>query len=178
MKLVPENFKLIPTTYNGNDFMKIQYEDKDLVMKLKGEFHIIDVKNYGLRLIFTPDDYSIIDKIHEMAGYKNKSELNSISLSMNKTTPFFNHKNILMDQNKCRSKHNALKKSRCVDASPSVFHHFQLFTTDSTHMQNRSKSMNSSKKKKLNLCLIMKTKFYLIFQIKLFPSSKSSFPSS
>ena len=25
------------------------------------------------------------------------------------------------------------------DASPSVFHHFQLFMTDSTHMQNRSK---------------------------------------
>ena len=93
MKLVPENFKLIPTTYNGNDFMKIQYEDKDLVMKLKGKFHIIDVKHYGLRLIFTPDDYSIIDKIHELTGYKNKSELNSISLSMNKTTPFFNHKN-------------------------------------------------------------------------------------
>ena len=44
MKLVPENFKTIPATYNGNDFMKIQYEDKDLVMKLKGEFHIIDVK--------------------------------------------------------------------------------------------------------------------------------------
>ena len=109
MKLVPENFKLIPTTYNGNDFMKIQYEDKDLVMKLKGKFHIIDVKNYGLRLIFTPDDYSIIDKIHELAGYKNKSELNSISLSMNKTTPFFNHKNILMDQNNCRSKRDSLK---------------------------------------------------------------------
>ena len=109
MKLVPENFKLIPTTYNGNDFKKIQYEDKDLVMKLKGEFHIIDVKNYGLRLIFTPDN-EIIDKIHELAGYKNKSELNSISLSMDQRTPFFNHKNILMDQNKCRSKHNALKK--------------------------------------------------------------------
>ena len=107
MKLVPENFKLIPTTYNGNDFMKIQYEDKDLVMKLKGKFHITDVKNYGLRLIFTPDNNEIIEKIH---GYKNKSELNSISLSMNKTTPFCNHKNILMDQNKCRSKHNALKK--------------------------------------------------------------------
>ena len=29
MKLVPENFKLIPATYNGYDFMKIQYEDKD-----------------------------------------------------------------------------------------------------------------------------------------------------
>ena len=110
MKLVPENFKLIPTTYNGNDFMKIQYEDKDLVMKLKGKFHIIDVKNYGLRLIFTPDNNEIIDKIHELAGYKNKSELNSISLSMNKTTPFFNHKNILMDQNKCRSKRDTLKK--------------------------------------------------------------------
>ena len=109
MKLVPENFKLIPTTYNGNDFMKIQYEDKDLVMKLKGEFHIIDVKNYGLRLIFTPDNNEIIDKIHELAGYKNKSELNSLSLSMNKTTPFFNHKNILMDQNKCRLKRDALK---------------------------------------------------------------------
>ena len=112
MKLVPENFKLIPATYNGNDFMKIQYEDKDLVMKLKGEFHIIDVKNYGLRLIFTPDDYSIIDKIHELGGYKNESKYNYISLSMNKTTPFFNRKNILMDQNKCRTKPNALKKNQ------------------------------------------------------------------
>ena len=110
MKLDLEKFKLIPSTYNGIDFMKIQYEDKDLVMKIKGEFHIIDVKNYGLRVIFTPDNNEIIDKIHDLAGYKNKSELNSISLSMNKTTPFFNHKNILMDQNKCRSKHNTLKK--------------------------------------------------------------------
>ena len=45
MKLDLEKFKLIPSTYNGIDFMKIQYEDKDLVMKIKGEFHIIDVKN-------------------------------------------------------------------------------------------------------------------------------------
>ena len=91
MKLDVEKFKIIPTTYNVIDFMKIQYEDKDLVMKLKGEFFIIDVKNYGLRLVFTPDDYSIIDKIYELGGFQNKSELNSISLSMNKTTPFFNH---------------------------------------------------------------------------------------
>ena len=110
MKLDLEKFKLIPSTYNGIDFMKIQYEDKDLVMKLKGEFHIIDVKNYGLRLIFTPDNNEIIDKIHELGGFQNKSELNSISLSMNKTTPFFNHKNILMDQNKCRSKRDTLKQ--------------------------------------------------------------------
>ena len=55
MKLDLEKFKLIPSTYNGIDFMKIQYEDKDLVMKLKGEFFIIDVRNYGLRLVFTPD---------------------------------------------------------------------------------------------------------------------------
>ena len=109
MKLGLEKFKIIPSTYNAIDFMKIQYEDKDLVMKLKGEFFIIDVKNYGLRLVFTPDDYSIIDKIYELGGYKNKSELNSISISMNKTTPFFNQKNILMDQNKCRSKRDALK---------------------------------------------------------------------
>ena len=33
MNLVPEKFKLIPKSYNGNDFMKIQYEDKDLVKK-------------------------------------------------------------------------------------------------------------------------------------------------
>ena len=110
MKLDLEKFKLIPSTYNVIDFMKIQYEDKDLVMKLKGEFFIIDAKNYGLRLVFTPDDYSIIDKIYELGGFQNKSELNSISLSMNKTTPFFNHKNIQMDQNKCRSKRDALKK--------------------------------------------------------------------
>ena len=60
MKLDLEKFKIIPSTYNGIDFMKIQYEDKDLVMKIKGEFHIIDVKNYGLRLIFTPDNNEII----------------------------------------------------------------------------------------------------------------------
>ena len=110
MKLELEKFKIIPTTYNAIDFMKIQYEDKDLVMKLKGEFFITDAKNYGLRLVFTPDDYSIIDKIYELGGFQNKSELNSIALSMNKTTPFFNHKNIQMDQNKCRSKRDALKK--------------------------------------------------------------------
>ena len=48
MKLDLEKFKLIPSTYTGID--------KDLVMKLKGEFFIIDVKNYGLRLVFTPDN--------------------------------------------------------------------------------------------------------------------------
>ena len=110
MKLVPENFKTIPATYNGNDFMKIQYEDKDLVMKLKGEFHIIEVKKYGLRLVFTPDDYSIIDKIYELGGYKNEENKKIISLSMDQRTPFFNHKNIQMDQNKCRSKRDTLKQ--------------------------------------------------------------------
>ena len=110
MKLDPENFKLIPKSYNGNDFRKIQYEDKDLVMKLKGEFHIIEVKKYGLRLVFTPDDYSIIDKIYELGGYKNEENKKIIFLSMNKTTSFFNHKNILMDQNKCISKRDTLKK--------------------------------------------------------------------
>ena len=109
MKLDLEKFKLIPSTYNAIDFMKIQYEDKDLVMKLKGEFFITDAKNYGLRLVFTPDNNEIIDKIYELGGFQNKSELNSIFLSMNKTTPFFNHKNILMDQNKCKSKRDALK---------------------------------------------------------------------
>ena len=110
MKLELEKFKIIPTTYNAIDFMKIQYEDKDLVMKLKGEFFITDAKNYGLRLVFTPDDYSIIDKICELGGYKNEENKKIIFLSMNKTTPFFNHKNIQMDQNKCRSKRDALKK--------------------------------------------------------------------
>ena len=110
MQLDLEKFKIIPSTYNGIDFIKIQYEDKDLVMKLKGEFFITDAKYYGLRLVFTPDNKEIIDKIYELGGFQNKSELNSISLSMNKTTPFFNHKNIQMDQNKCRSKRDALKK--------------------------------------------------------------------
>ena len=110
MKLELEKFKIIPTTYNAIDFMKIQYEDKDLIMKLKGEFFITDAKNYGLRLVFTPDDYSIIDKIYELGGYKNEENKKIIFLSMNKTTPFFNHKNIQMDQNKCRSKRDALKK--------------------------------------------------------------------
>ena len=110
MNLVPEKFKIIPKSYNGYDFMKIQYEDKDLVKKLKGEFHIIEVKKYGLRLVFTPDDYSIIDKIYELGGYKNEENKKIIFLSMNKTTPFFNRKNILMDQNKCISKQDTLKK--------------------------------------------------------------------
>ena len=109
MNLVSEKFKLITATYNGNDYMKIQYEDKDLVKKLKGEFHIIEVKKYGLRLVFTPDN-EIIDKIYELGGYKNEENKKNIFLSMNKTTPFFNHKNILMDQNKCISKRDALKK--------------------------------------------------------------------
>ena len=110
MNLVPEKFKTIPKSYNGNDFMKIQYEDKDLVKKLKGEFHIIDVKNYGLRLVFTPDNYEIIDKMYELGGYKNEENKKIIFLSMDQRTPFFNHKNILMDQNKCISKRDTLKK--------------------------------------------------------------------
>ena len=126
MKLDLEKFKLIPSTYNGIDFMKIQYEDKDLVMKLKGEFHIIEIKKYGLRLVFTPDNNEIIDKIHDLASYKNKSELNSISLSMNKTTPFFNHKNILMDQKKCRSNHNALKKIKMLGCVAVCFSSFSI----------------------------------------------------
>ena len=152
MKLELEKFKLIPSTYNAIDFMKIQYEDKDLVMKLKGEFFITDVRNYGLRLVFTPDDYSIIDKIYELGGFQNKSELNSIFLSMNKNNSIFQSQKHSNGSKQMQIKtRRPKKKSRCVDASPSVFHHFQLFTTDSTHMQNRSKSMNSSKKKRLNL---------------------------
>ena len=110
MKLDPENFKVIPKSYNGNDFRKIQYEDKDLVMKLKGEFHIIEVKKYGLRLVFTPDNHEIIDKIYEFGGYKNEENKKIIFLSMDQRTPFFNHKNILMDQNKYISKRDTLKK--------------------------------------------------------------------
>ena len=72
MNLAPEKCKLIPTSYNGNAFMKIQYEDKDLVKILKGEFHIFETNKFGLRLLFTPDDTSIIDKIHELAGYQNE----------------------------------------------------------------------------------------------------------
>ena len=79
-------------------------------MKLKGEFHITDVKKYGWRLVFTPDDYSIIDKIYELGGKKNEENKKIIFLSMNQRTPFFNHKNIIMDQNKCRSKRDTLKQ--------------------------------------------------------------------
>ena len=110
MDLAPKKFKTIPATYNGNDFRKIQYEDKDLVIKLKGEFHIIEVQKYGLRLVFTPDDYSILDKIYELGGYKNEENKKVIFLSMDQRTPFFIHKNILMDQNKCISKRDTLKK--------------------------------------------------------------------
>ena len=72
MNLVPEKFKLIPKSYNGNEFMKIQNEDKDLVMKLKGEFQILETKMFGLRLLFTPEDNEIIDKIYELAGFQNE----------------------------------------------------------------------------------------------------------
>ena len=51
-----------------------------------------------MRLVFTPDDNEIIDKIYELAGFENKSEYNSIALTMNKATPFFDHKNNQMDK--------------------------------------------------------------------------------
>ena len=70
----------------------------------------MEVKKYGLRLVFTPDNHEIIDKIYELGGYKNEENKKIIFLSMDQRTPFFNHKNILMDQNKCRSKRDALKK--------------------------------------------------------------------
>ena len=72
MNLVPEKIKLIPKSYNGNEFMKIQYEVKDLVMKLKGEFQILETKMFGLRLLFTPEENEIIDKIYELAGFQNE----------------------------------------------------------------------------------------------------------
>ena len=127
MKLDPEKFKLIPKSYNGYDFKKIQYEDKDLVMKLKGEFHIIEVKKYGWRLVFTPDNHEIIDKIYELGGYKNEENKNIIFLSMNKTTLFLNHKNILMDQNKCISKRDALKKIKMRGCVAVCFSSFSIF---------------------------------------------------
>ena len=43
---------------------------------------------------------------------------------MNKTTPFFNHKNILMDQNKCRSKRDALKKNKMLGCVAVCFSSF------------------------------------------------------
>ena len=36
--------------------MKIQYDDKGLEKKIKGEFYIIETKKFGLSLLFTPDD--------------------------------------------------------------------------------------------------------------------------
>ena len=38
MNLVPEKFEKIPKSYNGYDFIKIQYEDKDLVKISKDNF--------------------------------------------------------------------------------------------------------------------------------------------
>ena len=63
-----------------------------------------------MRLVFTPDNNDIIDKIYELGGYKNEENKKNIFLSMDQRTPFFNHKNIPMDQNKCISKRGALKK--------------------------------------------------------------------
>ena len=122
MNVVPEKFKIITKSYNGNEFMKIQYEDKDLVKN-----QILETKMFGLRLLFTPDDNEIIDKIYELAGFQNESKNNYISLSMNKRTPFFNHKNILMNQNKCRSKPNALQKIKMRGCVIVCFSSFSLF---------------------------------------------------
>ena len=36
-----------------------------------------------------------------------------------------------------------------MDALLSVFHHFQIVTTDSTHMQSKSKSMNFIEEEKI-----------------------------
>ena len=63
-----------------------------------------------MRLVFTPDNNEIIDKIYELGGYKNQENKKKKFLSMDQRTPFFNHKNILMDQNKCISKRDTLKK--------------------------------------------------------------------
>ena len=51
MKLELEKFKIIPATYNAIDFMKIQYEDKDLVMKLKGEFFITELSTKSMNWV-------------------------------------------------------------------------------------------------------------------------------
>ena len=40
---------------------------------------------------------------------------------MNKTTPFFNHNNNRIDQNKCRSKHKKIKMRGCVAVCFSSF---------------------------------------------------------
>lgn len=98
--LLPEKFKLIPASYQGNDFMKIQCDEKDLVKKLEGEFHMFETKSFGLSLLLTLDDPSIIDEIHELVDRENKSENKNISLSMNKTTPFVNQKKNIIDQTK------------------------------------------------------------------------------
>ena len=76
--------------------------------------------------MFTPDNNEIIDKIYELGGYKNEENKKNIFLSMNKTTPFFNHKNILMDQNKCISNHNALKKIKMCGCVAVCFSSFSI----------------------------------------------------
>ena len=45
---------------------------------------------------------------------------------MNKRTPFFNHKNIIMDQNKCRSKPNDLKQIKIRGCVAVCFSSFSL----------------------------------------------------
>ena len=91
---------------------------------------------------------------------------------MNKTTPFFNHKNILMDQNKCRSKRDTLKKIKMRGCVAVCFSSFSI-SYDRLNAYAKQVKVNEflRRRRRLNLCLVKKTKFYLIFQIKLFPSS-------
>ena len=119
------------------------------ILKSK-EFHIMEVKKYGLRVI-TPDNSEIIDKI-ELGGYKN--EENKKKFFFPYRTPFFNHKKLMENA----YQNETLKKKRCVDAS--VFQ--QLVTTD-----------GSNDFMKIH---VMKTKFYLIFQ-RSCKKTQSSFPS-
>ena len=132
MTLEPEKFKLIPSSFKGNNFEKIQYDGKDLIQKLKGDF-VITKYGQRLQLILKSVDYEIFDRIHRLAGKENITCFGGIGISIN---------NFLMSSTKEWIKANVsmkTEKSRCVVVFWRVFHHFQKTVCFSTFMQSKSK---------------------------------------
>ena len=120
MTLEAEKFKLIPSSYKGNNFEKIQYDGKDLLQKLRGDF-VITKYGQRLQLCLKPVDYEIFDRIHRLAGKENVTCFGGIGISMNKNTPFFDEFNKRMDQSKCFNENREIKMRGCVLACFSSF---------------------------------------------------------
>ena len=103
MSLSNDHFELIPATFKGHNYMKIQCNGENFEMKLKGKFQIFKGK-FGLQLFLTLDDFSPIEKIHELAGIECKNIRNTIFLNLKEKTQFSNKFNKPMNQPKPEEK--------------------------------------------------------------------------